>query len=147
MTAAYEPGTDWAVVDVSRVVDGDTVRLFRRRVLEGPWMRSSDGLRARQAFCLEDDPEQVRDGVAVRLINLDTPERGEPGHREARDDVATWLLAHDGRLRVETWPGGGFDRLLGDIYMADDRGQTLSQHMLRDGNGGQGWDPYVRGSA
>ncbi len=62
---------------------------------------------------------------------------------EAREDVAVWLLAHEGRLRIETWPGGGFDRLLGDVYLAGDRSNTLSQFMLRDANHGLGWDAYV----
>jgi endonuclease YncB( thermonuclease family) len=147
VTAAYRPGTDWQVTAVAKVTDGDTVRLFRRKVYEqGPYP-SSDGMRARQIVYFEDDPEQSPNGVAIRLITLDTPERGQPGYAEAREDVARWLLAHEGRLRVETWPGGGFDRLLGDVYVEGDRSNTLSQFMLRDANHGLGWDPYVAGGA
>jgi endonuclease YncB( thermonuclease family) len=147
VTAAYRPGTDWQVTAVAKVTDGDSLRLFRRRVFEDSCVPVADGLRLQQRACIEDDPEQSPNGVAIRLITLDTPERGQPGYAEAREDVATWLLAHEGRLRVETWPGGGFDRLLGDVYVEGDRSDSLSQWMLRYGNHGLGWDPYVAGGA
>ncbi len=135
MTATYEPGTDWAVDAVARIVDGDTIRVVRSRVLG----QTDDQLVVAR--------DRHRNGMAIRLVTLDTPERGEPGYVEARDDVARWLLEHAGRLRIETWPGGGFDRLLGDVYVAGDRADTLSQWMLRYGNGGLGWDPYVGSKA
>lgn len=118
-------GTDWAVQRVVKVTDGDTVRLARVRteiVADGIWADFYDST-----------------SVPIRLINLDTPERGQPGHTEATLDARTWLAHHAAELRVETWPGGGFDRLLGDIYVAGDRGNTLTQWMLRE----RGWAPYV----
>lgn len=122
-------GTDWAVQHVVRVIDGDSVRVVRRRTSP-----IADGL---DCDVYDTDP----DGVALRLITLDTPERGEPGYSEAAADVADWLHEYRDRLRVETWPGGGFDRLLADIYVHGDRSNTLSQHMLRD----RDWLPYVKG--
>ena len=76
-------------------------------------------------------------GVAVRLVTLDTPERGEPGGVEARTDVARWLIAHQESVRCQTYGSAGWDRLLGDLYVTTDRGDTLSQHMLL-----KGWSPY-----
>lgn len=128
-------GTDWAIDRVVSVTDGDTVRLVRSRSLG-----ISDGL---ETFQCDSEPK----GVAIRLVNLDTPERGEPGYTEARDDLdawlsdPAWLAAWRTDLRVITYPGGGFDRLLGDIYMAGDIGNTASQYMLRE----RGWLPYVKG--
>ena len=130
-------GTDWQVERVVRVVDGDTVRLVRRR--EGDPTPLADGLAV--TITVRDTED---DGKSIRLVNLDTPERGETGYLQARDDLARWL-AHNADygldLRVITYPGGGFDRLLGDIYVEGDIGNTASQHMLRD----RGWSPYVRG--
>jgi endonuclease YncB( thermonuclease family) len=132
VTAAQ--GTDWAIDRIVSVTDGDTVRLMRSRILG-----VSDGLETLQR---DTDPK----GVAIRLVNLDTPERGEAGYELARSDLFRWLYTQDafhsgGNLRVITYPGGGFDRLLGDIYVNGDIGSTASQHMLRNKN----WPPYVRG--
>lgn len=127
-------GTEWQVERIVRVVDGDTVRLIRRRTTDLGDLE----LIAR---------DRHDDGVSVRLINLDTPERGRTGYADALWDLHGWLTSvnADGtlpNLRVITYPGGGFDRLLGDIYVEGDIGNTASQHMLRD----RGWAPYVRGN-
>ncbi len=122
-------GTDWAVDRVVTVTDGDTLRLIRRRTL------TIDSDLACDVY--DANPR----GVPVRLVTVDTPERGQAGYADATRDVTAWLELHAGRVRVETWPGGGFDRLLGDLYVAGDRSDTLTQWMLRD----RGWLPYVRG--
>lgn len=119
-------GTHWTVDKVSRAVDGDTVRLIRKRTTH------LDGL---TLDVYDSEP------VAVRLVNLDTPERGQPGYLQARVDLVGWLDDHPD-LSVITYPGGGFDRLLGDIYVTGDIGNTATQHMLRD----KGWQPYVKGN-
>jgi endonuclease YncB( thermonuclease family) len=130
-----DTGTDWAVERIVSVTDGDTVRLIRRRSF----------LLDSELSC--DVYDRNPRGVAVRLITLDTPERGAGRYLDARTDVVEWLTNPDwpvkfrADLRVETWPGGGFDRLLGDLYVAGDRSNTLSQWMLRE----RGWQPYVRG--
>ncbi len=121
---------DWLISQVVSVTDGDTVRLHLvREAVES----------------LDETWEQARTtrthhprGVAVRLVTLDTPERGDVGYVEARTDVARWLLAHQENLRCQTYGSAGWDRLLGDVYVTTDRGDTLTQHMLR-----QGWDPYL----
>lgn len=126
-------GTDWQVERVVRVVDGDTVRLIRSRVVNAT-----------------DDFEVIfrdrrEDGVSVRLVNLDTPERGQEGYTQAGLDLARWLsespLYYRRDLRVITYPGGGFDRLLGDIYVEGRIGETATKHMIID----KGWPPYVKG--
>lgn len=115
---------DWAVDAVVKVIDGDTVRL--RLSFDEP---IAMGLRH---TVYTSDPK----GLSVRLVNLDTPERGQPGYVEARADVMTWLDDHV--VRCETYESGGFDRLLGDIYEIGNRGNTLTQWMLQ-----QGWDPWI----
>lgn len=126
----YDAGTDWHVSWWSDV-DGDTVRILRWRDEQ-----IADGLRGR----FYDDPAWFPRGQSVRLINLDTPERGEDGWQQACDDLRAWLGAAGDALMVTTWGmAGGFDRLLGDFWVHD-RNNTASQHMLRIG-----WDPYVEG--
>lgn len=127
-------GTHWTVERVTRVIDGDTVRIQRTRNLG-----YLDGI---EIIARDATPDGVTPyGVSVRLINLDTPERGQPGYDQAREDLRNWLLINLPLLRVITYPGGGFDRLLGDIYVAGDIGNTATQYMLRD----RQWPPYVRG--
>lgn len=117
---------DWAFTTAS-VTDGDTVRAHLTRevgVVNG-WALTVHST----------DPK----GVRLRLVILDTPERGQVGYSEAKAHVLEWLQAHTGRLRCETYQAGGFDRLLADIYVDGERGNTLTQYMLQ-----MGWDPYVR---
>lgn len=124
--------TDWQV-DWWHDTDGDTVRVRRSRVEQ-----VADGLMARYY----DDPAQLRNGLPVRVINLDTPERGDLLWAAARADVLAWLNAAGDRLMVTTWgTQGGFDRLLGDFWVAGDRDNTLTKHMLIDLD----WQPYVEG--
>ena len=127
-------GTHWKVKQIVRVVDGDTVRMVRERVID-----VADGLQQTITDVDTDDDADV-DGVSVRLVNLDTPERGDPGYTEAKNDLALWLGNNAGRLRVITYPGGGFDRILGDIYLDGEIGNTATQYMLKD----RGWEPYMK---
>jgi endonuclease YncB( thermonuclease family) len=123
------PGTDWQIDRIVRVTDGDSLRVVRRR------RTLLDGLR------IETTDADFINGVPIRLINLDTPERGHDDYLEARNDVVNWLGRHP-HLSITTWPGGGFDRLLGDIWVTGDRSNTLSKWMLIERN----WDPYVDGA-
>ena len=127
----YLLATDWHV-DRWWDTDGDTVRVSRSRTVQ-----VGDGLMAR----LYDDPAQLPLGLPVRVINLDTPERGNPDWPQACQDAADWLTAAGDDLMVSTWgTQGGFDRLLGDFWVAGDRNNTLTAHMLL-----AGWLPYVEG--
>ncbi len=102
-------GTTWQVESVIRVVDGDTVRLVRSR----PARLDLLELIARDAG---------DDGVSVRLVWVDTPERGRPGYVEARADLAAWIERAPRPLTVVCYEGGaGWDRVLGDLLDADGR--------------------------
>lgn len=130
--------TDWEVEGVVRVVDGDTVRIIREQT------EVIDGLEQITRDVADPDNDGDVDGVSVRLVNLDTPERGEPGYSEAKADLASWLIAHAETMRVRTYGAtGGFDRLLGDFYVPGPNGDidSASQWMMRE----RGWLPYVKG--
>lgn len=130
---------------LASVTDGDTVRahLSREEVVkakEDPvvvvagWVIRGVANRATPVIIESDDPK----GEPLRLVTLDTPEKGDEGYYDAQRDVILWLNEHFGRLEAETYLSGGFDRLLADVYEVGNRSNTLSQHMLRIG-----WDPYV----
>lgn len=75
----------------------------------------------------------------LRLVVVDTPERGQPGWTEARDFTAAWCQAHAPTLTVNLqltrtgrlWET--FGRLMADVY--DLRtGATLSSALLESGH-------------
>lgn len=108
--------------DLTRVVDGDSCRGNLSRVLA-----DLDGW--------EITARTLRD-VPVRLINLDTPERGEPGWAQAKIDLIVWFTAHP-QNSIRTYGKDSFGRFLGDVYDTVS-GETATEWMLRD----RGWLPY-----
>lgn len=145
-------GQDWNQADVLRQVDGDTVRLRRRRVVVVSEERDDQGPMTCTDYrvrVLEDDATDFLGGLAGRLTNLDTPElhSKDPAEREqaraAADDLWSWCVDHLDGLRCLSYDqGGGFDRLLVDLYVIGPDGtrSSASEWMLR-----RGWLPYVRG--
>ena len=127
MTTTILDGLDWQAELVS-VTDGDTLRVhLRRRVaIVNGWR-----------MVLEDDDDE--DGVPIRLVIVNTPEKRDDraAWAHAREDLLLWVEEHVHKLRVETYESGGWDRLLGDLYVAGDRGNTATQHLLR-----LGWPIY-----
>jgi endonuclease YncB( thermonuclease family) len=117
-------GTEWAVDRVVRITDGDTLRLIRSRPVE------IDGRRYRIA-------DDETDGQAIRLVWVDTPEKGTPEWRAARADLGAWVqLFSNHPLRVICYESAGWDRLLGDLIDAD--GNSASQWLMIE----KGWPPY-----
>ena len=126
-------GTEWVVHQLVKVTDGDTVRVVRRRDIE------LDGHR----YTLSD---AAPDGIPIRLVWVDTPERGKPGYNQARDDLKAWIddrigpWVDDGEerwLRVVCYESAGWDRLLGDLIDTD--GNSASQWLMIK----KGWLPYA----
>lgn len=146
-------GQDWNQAQVVRGVDGDTVRLLRRRVTATEVERDDQGALVCTDYrvrVLEDDVAEFPGGLAGRLINLDTPELHSKDLAEraqarlAADDLAAWCQLVGDRLRVVVYDtGGGFDRMLVDLYWIDAAGDhhSATEHMLLGG-----WPPYVRGA-
>jgi endonuclease YncB( thermonuclease family) len=120
--------TACTVLTVTRVVDGDTVRLTRTRDLG-----TADGL----AITATDTTD-----IPVRLVHVDTPERGEVGWADAKRDLEAWIepFRYDGdevlSLTLHTTVRDNFGRLLGDLHAPD--GDTASLHLIRD----KGWPTW-----
>lgn len=118
-------GASWQMT-APRAVDGDTVAGYLTQ------LPRSVGYGLMQVIYTGDD--EGPEPRPVRLIIVDTPERGQPGWREAKLFAASWLASRSA-LMVDTYESGGWDRLMGDVYAADDRGDTLTQALLREGYG------------
>jgi endonuclease YncB( thermonuclease family) len=117
-------GTEWNVVAVRRVVDGDTVHIIRSRdaQLGDDWFHIA-----------EVKPK------SIRLVWVDTPERGQPGYREATADLIAWIQER-GPARVICYESAGWDRLLGDLI--DNDGNSASQYLMTE----RGWPAYQKGA-
>lgn len=122
-------GREWTVEEVvvtktgARRGDGDTCWLIRSRI----------DFIGDHRFRVEDvDP------VSIRLVWVDTPERGKPGYREATDDLSAWLDRAwlMGPVTVIIYESAGWDRLLGNIIRAD--GESASQYLILE----EGWGIY-----
>jgi hypothetical protein len=123
-------GTTWDVDRIIRVVDGDSLRVARSRLvdLDGRHYRLTDA-----------DPA----GVLLRLAWVDTPERGKPGWETAGHDLRAWLFGGPGSpivprtgLRAVCYESAGWDRILADLL--DANGNSASQWLMTD----RGWPPY-----
>ena len=122
-------GTEWQVDRIDKVTDGDTVRLTRSRIEH---MGDHD-------FRITDV-----DSMPIRLVWVDTPEKGDhPGWETARADLTWWIEQRypnlNDPLRVITYESAGWDRMLGDLIDAD--GNSASQWLMTE----RGWPPYVKG--
>ncbi len=97
--------------EVSGVIDGDTIDVVCGRI-----------------------PHRVR------LLNVDTPERREPGYEQAREALARLIDGREVYLLFEE-PGkptlGRYGRLL--AYVLSDSGSNLNLEMIRGG-----WSPFYR---
>jgi endonuclease YncB( thermonuclease family) len=123
-------GVRWRITEVVSVTDGDTIRVFRARPEE------RDG----RYYTLEDDKEKEPHGIPIRLVWVDTPERGDhPGYEKAKRDLDDWMDLHWWELDVVCYESGGWDRLMGDFITQD--GESASQYMMIE----KGWPPYVKG--
>ncbi len=104
---------DYRVRRVLRVVDGDTV-----------------DLELDLGFYLSG-------ALRFRLLDVDTPERGQPGWAEATDFVQAWL-DQAAAERVQVWAAtakaDSFGRWLAVVYRADDA-VSLNRRIIESGHG------------
>lgn len=96
------PGEE-ARTTVSRVVDGDTVGVT-------PPVRGND---------------------TVRLIGVDTPERGEPLYAEAAEYARESLEEERATLELDVEETDDYGRLLAYLYLAD--GEMFNESLVREG--------------
>lgn len=97
---------DYAILDVRKVVDGDTVDLVLGKDI---------------GFHIT-----TMAAIRVRLLNINAPERGQPGAPEATEYVRSWMQANAGRARCSTHKADSFGRWLGYVYIKRDDGTVSS---------------------
>lgn len=77
----------------------------------------------------------LRAVVRVRVLGVDTPERGQAGWAEATAFTSQWLAARGGRLRATTTKTDSFGRWLADIYVPGPPVQHLATDLIAAGHG------------
>lgn len=130
---AAEPLTfqTFDLLAVAHIVDGDTFDAL----VQDPDVGEVDGWKLKA--------EKV---IRIRLIHLDTPEKGDPGYREAGVDLALFLgqeLGWSGLKVLAQVKKDSFGRYLSDVYSASDRSVTASDYMVREANNGHGWPVWT----
>lgn len=111
------PDYDYAITEVLKVVDGDTLDLR----VETDWVDTGFHVQTK-----------TRTAHRFRLLGVDTPERGRPGWAEATSFVRDWLAQHP-HLRARTTKTDSFGRWLVDVYDPDDHA-SLSAALLHSGH-------------
>lgn len=114
------PSRDWdyAVVQIIRVVDGDTYDLTLEKEMDfGFYLR-----------------ESKRWSHRFRLLGADTPERGDANFSAATAFAEAWLAGAlgAGMLRAQTFKADSFGRWLVDLYRID-TGTTLTRALIEAG--------------
>lgn len=58
---------------------------------------------------------KIKTKQRLRLANIDTPERGQPGHEEAKTELSNMVLSR--QVQVETYKTSKFGYFLADIMV------------------------------
>lgn len=79
----------------------------------------ADAEEAVVAAVYDGDTMELADGQAVRLIGIDSPERGRPFYKEAREALEQLVLGKSVRLEKDVSETDRYGRLLRYIYVGD----------------------------
>lgn len=121
---------------IIRWVDGDTVEMSG--------MRSETTVAVQESFGMEVTTTTTittRKTDTYRLTIVDTPERGQPGYREATD-YCNKVLPPGTYIEFITHgvDDGGWGRTLADVLIPGEGTTTMSSLLLRDGFA-KVWEP------
>ena len=79
---------------------------------------------------IDGDTIELSNGERVRLIGIDTPERGEPYYNEATNHLAGLILNKNIEMKKDTSDRDRYDRLLRYIYLDD---SFINMVMVQEG--------------
>jgi endonuclease YncB( thermonuclease family) len=80
---------------------------------------------------VDGDTIRIDNGESVRLICIDTPERGEDGYKEASDYLESLILNQQVKLTKDVSDRGKYGRLVRYIYNM--KGDFINEIMVRQG--------------
>ena len=79
---------------------------------------------------VDGDTLDIDSGERIRLVCVDTPERGEPYFKEAKDRLSELVLDKEVRLEKDTTERGKYGRLLRYIWIDD---ELTSEILVEEG--------------
>lgn len=103
---------------------------------------------------VDGDTVELASGETVRILGIDTPERGQCGYTEATESLQS--LAERGEMRLERAPGGPntdpYDRLLRHVFVGGtdvalaqiEAGWANARYDSRDGYSGHRYEAQYR---
>ena len=80
---------------------------------------------------IDGDTIEINTGERVRLICIDTPEKGEEGYNEAKDYLEDLILNKEVKLEKDISETDKYDRLLRHIYLED--GTFVNELIVKEG--------------
>ncbi len=86
---------------------------------------------------IDGDTFRMSDNETVRLLCIDTPEKGENGYEEAKEALTQLVLMKKVRLEGDVSERDDYGRLLRYVYVsfgADDEEIFVNREMVRSGN-------------
>ena len=115
---AHEP---MCTIPVVRVIDGDTFKV-------------------REMVILGNGHLPIVSISSVRLLRVDTPERGEPDFEKAKEMLETLVSKV---VALEVTKRDGFGRWLAEVYLCFQGGANITRRSINDIMIEQGWK-YTR---
>ncbi len=82
-------------------------------------------------YVVDGDTVEIDTGERVRLICIDTPERGEEGYNEAKEYLKDLVLNKEVKLEKDISDTDRYDRLLRYIYLED--GTFVNELLVKKG--------------
>ncbi len=88
-------------------------------------------------YVVDGDTIEIETEERVRLVCIDTPERGEEGYKEAKEYVEDLILGKEVRLVKDVSEVGKYGRLVRYIYLEDET--FVNELIVREGYGKVYW--------
>ncbi|MBR9701724.1 hypothetical protein GOV13_02270 [Candidatus Pacearchaeota archaeon] len=82
-------------------------------------------------YVVDGDTLEIENGERVRLICIDTPEKGEDGYKDAKEYLEDLVLDEKVRLEKDVSERGKYGRLVRYIYLED--GTFVNEKMVKKG--------------
>lgn len=88
-------------------------------------------------YVVDGDTFDIETGESVRLICIDTPERGEEGYSEAREFLEDLIEGEIVKLVKDISETGKYERLVRYVYLSD--GTFVNEEIVKEGYGEAYW--------
>ena len=82
-------------------------------------------------YIVDGDTIEIENGERIRLICIDTPEKGEEGYKEAKEYLESLILNKNVKLKKDISERDKYNRLLRYVYLED--GTFVNEIIVKEG--------------